>query len=559
MNKPTDEYWRSIVEYSLVPTSEHLYIVGSFARSVTVYSQQVRAIGLVDALAGLGKLRHSSRVAIVGGGISGMTAAAGLWQLGIRPIIFEKESTLAELQRNSGKRYLHPHIYDWPLKSLDDKAANLPVLDWTANVASEVVKNLEAQWNQISGGAAEIRGEVNRLERVGRCWRVSTTESSDEFDVVLCCVGFGVEGGTFSYPYWADLPLDDPQVHAENWLVSGAGDGALTDLMRLCIRNFLHADALRAVVQAVENTSGNDAMEKLRQRVKQRVTGRELFEGLDAQAIAGALELRGNAVTLIANEAELFGTNVNPARSSVLNRLVLWILLCARKVTIRDGRLPSDGISGQRGNFIVRIDGINRTIKCQDLLLRHGPNAPFGKYDKPRLPDWMENRWGRAVRRLAQRWKLLYEGAGRDPTVLRRHWSDHMLETDRLSPDFRKSVGLLVYSREAVGKDSNSFSNTIRAALVNDRIRSALGRTPGEGVKISSLHLEDALANPRAFSRTIRALCDAPIVIFDGTVELPSLIRTNFSALIARTLISCSELRCTECIGKMPTQRRLKP
>jgi hypothetical protein len=38
------------------------------------------------------------------------------------------------------------------------------------------------------------------------------------------------------------------------------------------------------------------------------------------------------------------------------------------------------------------------------------------------------------------------------------------------------------------------------------------------------VHLEDALANPRAFGRTVRALCDAPVVIFDGTVELPSMM-----------------------------------
>ena len=59
------------------------YVLGSFARSVTVYSQQVRAIGLIDAMLGLGKLRHDSKVAVIGGGIAGTTAAAALVKVGV--------------------------------------------------------------------------------------------------------------------------------------------------------------------------------------------------------------------------------------------------------------------------------------------------------------------------------------------------------------------------------------------------------------------------------------------------------------------------------------------
>ena len=157
MSQPIDQSWRSIVEYSEVPTKDDLYIVGSFARSVTVYSQQVRAIGLVDALAGLGRLRQSSRVAVIGGGIAGITAAAALCKIGIRPVIFEKESELAQLQRTSGRRYLHPHIYDWPITSIEDADAKLPVMNWTAKMASEVVEDLDVQWKEISTGRVTIR------------------------------------------------------------------------------------------------------------------------------------------------------------------------------------------------------------------------------------------------------------------------------------------------------------------------------------------------------------------------------------------------------------------
>ena len=115
---------------------------------------------------------------------------------------------------------------------------------------------------------------VDHLKQVGRYWQVEWHGESREFDAVVSCVGFGVENGAYAYPYWADLPLDDAKIHSQTWLVSGAGDGALTDLMRLCIKNFLHDDALHVVVDAVEQTAGPDIIKALRQRVKDRVTGR---------------------------------------------------------------------------------------------------------------------------------------------------------------------------------------------------------------------------------------------------------------------------------------------
>ena len=522
MSQPIDQFWRSIVEYSEVPTKDHLYIVGSFARSVTVYSQQVRAIGLVDALAGLGRLRQSSRVAVIGGGIAGMTAAAALCKIGIRPVIFEKESDLAQLQRTSGRRYLHPHIYDWPIKSINDADAKLPVLNWSAKMASDVVKHLDVQWTEVLNGEVAIRGAVDYLEQVGRHWHVKCGDETGEFDAVMSCVGFGVESGAYSYPYWADLPLDDARIHSQTWLVSGAGDGALTDLMRLCIKNFLHDDALHIVIDAVEQTAGPDIMKALRQRVKDGVTGPQLFQGLDASAIAAKLKLRDNPVTLVASEAELFGTAERPARSSVLNRLIVWVLVSLGKVKIVAGRIPDKGIAGNRGAYEVKLE-TGDSIASQDVLLRHGPEAPFGRYDKPQAPKWMEMRLARPIKRLADKWRALYESNQPDVTVSRDHWDDRLLAANRLAPDAREHIGLLVYSRTEVGKDSQSLKNTISSAVLSGQVQSALGSAP-IAAKLALMPLDDALNGPRAFGRTIRALCDAPIVVFDGTHELPSLM-----------------------------------
>src|SRR4051812_22985271 len=55
-----DERWRELLNFLEVPGSPGLFVHGCFARRVTVYSQQVRALNLVDALAGLGYLTRST-------------------------------------------------------------------------------------------------------------------------------------------------------------------------------------------------------------------------------------------------------------------------------------------------------------------------------------------------------------------------------------------------------------------------------------------------------------------------------------------------------------------
>ena len=285
--------------------------------------------------------------------------------------------------------------------------------------------------------------------------------------------------------------------------------------MRLCIKNFLHGDALHVVVDAVEQTAGPDIITALRQRVKGRVTGPELFHGLDASAIAAKLKLRGNSVTLIASEAELFGTAERPARSSVLNRLIVWVLVSVGKVNVVASRIPDKGITGSRGAYEVKLKS-GDTVASQDVLLRHGPEAPFGKYDEPKAPKWMDSRLTRPIKRLADKWKALYDSDEPDATVDRDHWDDRLLVADRLSPDAREHIGLLVYSQTKVGKDSNSLRNTISSAVLSEQVQSALGSAPA-AAKLALMPLDDALNGPRAFGRTIRALCYAPIVVFDGT------------------------------------------
>lgn len=68
-----------------------VYVLGCLARYVTVYAQQVRALNLVDSLAKSGLLSLHSRVAVIGGGIAGLTAAAATAVRGAKYVqVFEE-------------------------------------------------------------------------------------------------------------------------------------------------------------------------------------------------------------------------------------------------------------------------------------------------------------------------------------------------------------------------------------------------------------------------------------------------------------------------------------
>ena len=277
---------------SFATPQDGLYVVGTFDVGVTVYSQQTRALNLAWALiesnivkaskAGSTafRARPATRIAIVGGGFAGLTTAAALIKKGaICDItLFERRDTLLPLQQGSDSRWLHPRIYDWPASGSEMATAALPVLNWTAGRASDVAVQILHDWKKIvkttnahnSGeprkmptslsvfcntnhlqihGATEI-GERLRVEWVGDLRRPdldnkmesSTSVScgtSQEFDLVILAVGFGLERDQ-ALSYWRNETLSQPYLGQGRitYIVSGQGDGAMIDLLRIRITEF---------------------------------------------------------------------------------------------------------------------------------------------------------------------------------------------------------------------------------------------------------------------------------------------------------------------------------
>jgi hypothetical protein len=56
---------------------------------------------------------------------------------------------LLPLQQGSDSRWLHPQFYDWPGEGSEAFAAMLPVLNWTAARASDVVVQVLTEWKRV--------------------------------------------------------------------------------------------------------------------------------------------------------------------------------------------------------------------------------------------------------------------------------------------------------------------------------------------------------------------------------------------------------------------------
>lgn len=243
-----------IIDEALIPGTHSVFVLGSFEQRVTVYSQQVRALNLVDAILSRGLLQKNGSVAIIGGGAAGVTAAVALARAApnLRALdLFESRPNVLDLQHNSS-RYLHPHFYDWPNAGSDNSDAGLPLMNWTAGPAGEVAATLRAQFDdarrssiltfQPDLGVTGLRPSTTSTVRV---LVPGVSPLGKIYDIVILAIGFGLEafldGETPSYwlPSQMSAPLltnqPDPLI-----FVSGNGDGGLVDFLMAAFNAMEH-------------------------------------------------------------------------------------------------------------------------------------------------------------------------------------------------------------------------------------------------------------------------------------------------------------------------------
>lgn len=406
MLNPTD-----IVAGSGVQAHPGFYVIGCYDTRITFYSQQVRALELTHALQHEHLIRANARIAVIGGGAAGLTAAAGLaLQPGTNVRLFERSDVLLPLQRDSRRRRLDPHIYEWPKPDADHELAELPLLDWRSGSAVDVRTAVLQEFANIRA-FADNRLEVSLLHDVthvqpqhGRFILSFTREAANgervedqaEYDIVILAVGFGTEppvpiGGAVTQSYWRDAGVPGPEITGKArpaFLVSGNGDGGLIDLIAAASRNFDHNEIIRGIAQRPGVRDLAPRLLEIDRLARENDAQGQGFDfiaaydasiGADVEALGLVGDLRGRlrpGVQLFFQTREHEMLSIRTAR---LNRLAVYLLTkaCAAPQRFEHLVCPElvalPAVAGaHQANF--RFDCGGQQVEVDQLIARRGPN-----------------------------------------------------------------------------------------------------------------------------------------------------------------------------------------
>lgn len=376
-----------------VPSADGLYFVGTFDRRITFYSQQVRALRLARSLYEAGKIDANDSIAVVGAGAAGVTIALALALLDCRVTLFDPADEVLQLQSDS-PRLLHPHIYEWPALGSLETDAGLPFLNWELDDGGTVAAKLAQEFH---GHRAQLqqklvwkdRHKLSALAQEGSEWRAHFDNGhSYIFKQVVLSMGFGDEkktGDADVYDYWKQRGVGTAAIEPNppvTYLVSGNGDGALTDILNLMITGFEHVrftgaflsyfghDVLRATILAAqEGRNPEDDLEPL-------------FEG-DLHKVLLERGILDSLTPLLRKDRLLTintsGTLLSLGRAAQLNQCMVYSVLAAarqagivvRRSTgmISDVKKHADGLEA----FGISLAGVPLTERFNHVILRHGP------------------------------------------------------------------------------------------------------------------------------------------------------------------------------------------
>jgi Pyridine nucleotide-disulphide oxidoreductase len=385
-----------------VPGKCAWYLLGCRETRVTLYSQQVRALNLAWALRKAGKLIPGTQVVVIGGGAAGLTVAAALSQLNAVVTVLEQEASVLPLQRNCYKRHLHPHIYDWPNEGADDPNAGLPVLNWRAGMARDVARSIESGFDRACASDPDLtlhtairnvlvdtpgHGEVSFVDSKRQANHQANERRSLKYDVLVFALGFGVEDSMWQGQrgsYWADDSLDQDGVfRTGRYLVSGTGDGALIDILRISFRNFRQEDLVQKV-EGLENFEAlkHELLEIERKAQASHAPETELFRSYQAMKHAAPLdELLGYELNRAA-KVKLVCRGKSPfsLKAALLHRLLLARLVFhfADVIDLCTGvKLEKAHLRADHAKVIFNVG----TPEVFDhVVIRHGPIAATDQF-----------------------------------------------------------------------------------------------------------------------------------------------------------------------------------
>lgn len=359
-------------EFRIFPGS-NIFGIGLKDSLVTIYSQQVRAICLAHLLSEASPEDKRDSVAIIGAGISGLTVSLKLLSLGWKNIyMYERLPDLLGIQNGCDTRWIHPHIINWPDEGSENENAGLDTLDWSASNASNVSYKMERDWHEgvtkllqseaepakrgrpmrklsVFLGVTYIRidrrddyVEVqwlrdSRIRPFGFRGSEIRNSGKDRCRALILATGFGIEHHSRS-SYWRNEDIGQCRIDGitQRFIVSGLGDGAISDLLRLTTKNFRtdraisHFKALAnlkeslAQIKKTEKAADSPGLfamlEKDSSSKKYKTHWKALLEQLNRQ------RREDTYVYLYYRGSTGFESALNNARASFLHRVLLYAL-----------------------------------------------------------------------------------------------------------------------------------------------------------------------------------------------------------------------------------------
>jgi hypothetical protein len=379
--------WISLSEH---PGYRGLFFLGADDKRITFYAQQVRALRLVHALSREGRLTYPFRIAVVGAGAAGATAALALVALGQRVELFDQATFPISLQQAS-PRMLHPNIYDWPELGALDPHANLPLMSWESKTGGEVCQELTRAINNrvpFTYGAT-VDGIAPHDSRWTLSWTQNGQPHAEDFDQIILAVGFGEEqiiDAARTEDYWrtSGVPSAARELGRVEYFLSGSGDGGLTDLLGLLVEGFDHIEFIRWFLAMSPGSELADAVRSAEAATRPNMDLWPAYEAyvesvLHRQGIIRELERKLRRDRRVVFNTE--GPALSRGAAATLNQVMVFALMKACEAR-GEGLIRRS--TGHVDSVLRRADGhldvegpvpeVGDLAGFKDVWLRHGPD-----------------------------------------------------------------------------------------------------------------------------------------------------------------------------------------
>lgn len=366
--------------------------VGVFEKRITVYSQQVRSLNLIHSLSKINILKKESKVAIIGGGVAGLTISRACSHKGCQLIdLYEQGNQFIGIWKNSKQRWISPHIFHWPYEGWEIESTDLPFLNWVEGDAIDVANQILEQWylgydyykessnfNIFFGSNAIVleNGDV-----------FVNNKTKNNYDLIFICVGYGFDGIANNYQtsYWADDNLDSIQKRSNKIFLSGAGDGAISDLLRLSISTYskgylkklLNSDEFISISKRlieIEDEAFSIQITKGEDKVSEFLENS--YKSIETPEFNTYIILRNDTLVYFHTRSK----NIYSLKSFPLNRFLLSRILNMQDNNIihlcgkinNFNSLVTDASSGKK---VIRLN--ESEIEVDKLIIRHGSKSPL--------------------------------------------------------------------------------------------------------------------------------------------------------------------------------------